>query len=136
MCQLIVNVSKTPTGYSASCDLIPGWIVAYNGDFEGFENYLRESIDFYVECAIEDGVDFPPILSDEKAVVLYKFDIRSLLAHYQSIFSLASLQSITGINQRQLWHYAAGRSNPRPRQARKIVEALNHLGKELSSLSV
>lgn len=133
---LIINTSKTPSGYSASCDIIPGWIVAYEGDFDGFEPYVRESIDFYVECCQEDGTEFPPVLADKDVVIRYRFDVQSLLNHYQNIFSLAALQCITGINQRQLWHYAAGRSKPRPKQAEKIVSALNHLGKELVALSV
>lgn len=133
---LTINTSKTPSGYSASCDIIPGWIVAYEGDFDGFEAYVRESIDFYVECCQADGIDFPALLSQKDVTLRYRFDVQSLLNHYQNIFSLAALQSITGINQRQLWHYAAGRSKPRPKQAEKIVGALNHLGKELVALSV
>ena len=133
---LTINTSKTPVGYSASCDLIPGWVVAYEGDFNGFENYVRESIDFYVECARADGESFPEILEDPNLVLKYHFDIQSLLLHYQNIFSFAALQYITGVNQRQLWSYAAGRSVPRQQQAHKIVNALNNLGKELVMLAV
>lgn len=133
---LTINTSKTPSGYSASCDIIPGWVVAYTGSFDGFEAYVRESIDFYVECCRADGVKFPEILTADDVRLNYRFDIQSLLTHYQNIFSLSALQTITGINQRQLWHYVAGRSKPRPRQAEKIVTALNNLGKELVSLSV
>ena len=46
------------------------------------------------------------------------------------------LQHITGVNQRQLWHYAAGRSKPRRNQAEKIITSLNKLGKELTTLTV
>lgn len=133
---LIINTSKTPDGYSASCDLMPGWIVAYTGDFDGFERYVRESIEFYVDCARSDGEDFPEVLAAEDLELSYRFDVQSLLEHYQRIFSFAALQYITGVNQRQLWHYAAGRSKPRPKQAEKIVNSLRHLGKELVSLSV
>lgn len=136
MQQLTINTSKTPKGYSASCDLMPGWVVAYEGDFDGFKDYVRESIRFYVDCALADGEPFSEILASPDLTLSYKFDIQSLLAHYQNIFSFAALQYITGVNQRQLWHYAAGRSKPRPRQAEKIVGALNRLGKELVSLSV
>ena len=47
---LTINTSKTPSGYSASCDIIPGWVVAYEGDFDGFEPYVRESIDFMLNA--------------------------------------------------------------------------------------
>lgn len=136
MQQLTINTSKTPKGYSASCEIMPGWVVAYEGDFAGFEDYVRESIEFYVECAQADGESLPEILTKSDLSISYRFDIQSLLAHYQNIFSFSALQYITGVNQRQLWHYAAGRSKPRPKQAEKIVGALNRLGKELVSLSV
>ncbi len=136
MQHLTINTSKTLKGYSGSCDIIPGWVVAYEGDFDGFEEYLRESISFYVECAKHDGDEYPEILDDADLAFHYRFDVQSLLTHYQNIFSFSALQYITGVNQRQLWHYAAGRSKPRPKQAEKIVGALNQLGKELVSLSV
>jgi hypothetical protein len=136
MSKLIINTSKTDMGYSASCDMLPGWVVAYSGDFDGFADYVKESLDFYLECARDDKREYPAILDDKDYELSFKFDIQSLLAHYQKIFSLAALQHITGINQRQLWHYAAGRSKPRARQAEKIVKSLNNLGKELVALSV
>lgn len=136
MSDITIDTSKTHCGYSASCDLMPGWVVAYEGDFSGFDEYLRESIAFYVECAKADGDKIPSALIDSDMTIHYRFDIQSLLSHYQNIFSFAALQYITGVNQRQLWHYAAGRSKPRPRQAQKIVAALNRLGNELVSLSV
>ena len=134
--ELTINASKTECGYSASCELLPGWVVAYEGDFAGFEAYVRESIDFYVECAVADGDTVPEIIQNPDYVIRFRFDIQSLLLHYQSIFSFSALEHITGVNQKQLGHYAAGRSRPRPKQAVKIVTALNELGKELTSLSV
>ena len=136
MQSLVINVSKTADGYSASCDLMPGWVVAFTGAFDGFQDYVCESIDFYVECAHADGEHVPDILEDYHKNLSFRFDVQSLLNHYQNIFSFAALQYITGVNQRQLWHYAAGRSKPRKNQAEKIVNALNRLGKELVSLSV
>ncbi|MDE6296648.1 MAG: hypothetical protein K2L89_02280 [Muribaculaceae bacterium] len=133
---LVINASKTEDGYSASSDLMPGWVVAYEGDFSGFEAYVRESIDFYVECAVNDGEQVPDLLKDKDLTLRFRFDVQSLLLHYQSIFSFSALEHITGVNQKQLGHYAAGRSHPRKKQATKIVDALNDLGKELVSLSV
>ena len=132
---LVINVSKTEKGYSASCDLLDGWVVAFDGDFDGFVDYLKESLEFYVECAKEDGEEYP-LLLDSNYVMKYRFDIQSLLNHYQSIFSYSALERITGVNQRQLWHYASGVSKPRPKQAHKIITNLNQLGKNLASLSI
>ena len=45
-------------------------------------------------------------------------------------------KKLTGINQKQLWHYAKGISKPRQEQRRKIENALHKLGSELVSLSL
>ena len=131
---VIVNVSKTDNGYSASCDLLDGWVVAVTGDWSDLEKEVRDSIDFYIECAKADGDSYPEIFDQEYQIV-YQFDVQSLLCFYQNIFSFSALQYITGINQKQLGHYAAGRSKPRRKQAEKIVEGLHKLGKELVALS-
>ena len=135
MATIIVNTAKTEKGYSCNCNLLPGWIVAYTGDFEGFRNYVKESIDFYVECAKEDGTSYPKIL-DEDYEIVYKFDVQSLLEYYRGIFSFSALQTITGINQKQLSHYATGISKPRPAQAEKIAKGLRKLAKELQVVTV
>lgn len=135
MTTIEINVSRTPKGYSASCDLLEGWVVAFTGDFGNFVDYVKESLAFYVECAKHDREPYPAFLDDEYHLA-YKFDIGSLLSQYQSIFSFSALEHLTGINQRQLWHYANGYSKPRPKQREKIVSAFNRLGRELASISV
>ena len=43
---------------------------------------------------------------------------------------------ITGINERQLWHYAAGVHRPRKAQLEKIQNGINALSKELSVIDL
>lgn len=135
MNKVVINVSRTERGYSASCDLLPGWIVAVTGDFETLEKELKESVDFYVDCAKEDKEDYPEVFNNEYEFE-YKFDIQSLLCYYQNIFSFSALQNLTGINQKQLSHYAAGRSKPRLEQAKRIVDGLHRLAVELNRVSI
>lgn len=133
--KLIMNTARTENGYSCSCDLLPGWVVASDGDFNTFKKEVQESIDFYVACAKEDGDVYPAVLDGEYELV-FKFDVQSLLQFYQGIFSFSALQTITGINQKQLAHYAAGRSKPRPQQAQKIAEGLHRLAEEMMTVTV
>ena len=55
---------------------------------------------------------------------------------YEGIFTKSGLEKLTGINQKQLWHYANGISKPRQAQRQKIESALHRLGSELISLSL
>ena len=66
----------------------------------------------------------------------YKFDVASFLHYYSNILSLAGLERLTGINQRQLQHYASGISRPRPEQEQRIEAALHHLGEELLAVEL
>lgn len=135
MDKIAINVSRTESGFSASCDLLPGWVVAVSGDFEALEKEIKESIDFYIDCAKEDKEEYPGLF-DAPYEFEYKFDIQSLLCYYQNIFSFSALEYITGINQKQLSRYAAGRSKPRLKQAEKIVDGLHRLAAELNRVSI
>lgn len=133
--KIIINTAHTENGYSGACTLLPGWVVAQGGDFEAFRKYVQESIDFYVDCAKEDGRDYPSVFDGDYELV-FKFDVQSLLEYYRGIFSFAALQAITGINQKQLAHYASGISKPRKNQVDKISNGLRKLAEELMAVSV
>ena len=130
-----MDTARTEQGYSCACSLLPGWVVAYTGDFDGFRNYVKECIDFYIEGAKEAGESYPAVFDSEYEIV-YKFDVQSLLDYYRGIFSFSALQTITGINQKQLAHYASGLSKPRPAQAEKIANGLHKLAEELQVVTV
>lgn len=133
--KVIMNVARTDTGYCASCDLLPGWIATGSDNFEDFKKYVRESVDFYIDCARHDGDKYPAVFDGDYEII-YKFDVASLLNYYRGIFSFSALQTITGINQKQLCHYASGLSRPRPQQAAKIADGLHHLAKDLLTVTV
>jgi hypothetical protein len=133
--KVIVNIAKTPAGYSASIDILPGWVLGVSGSFDELKKELEESIDIFIEWAKTDGDEYPPLF-DGPYEFEYKFNIESLLYSYKDIFSRAAISRITGINEKQLGHYICGRSRPRREQQEKIVNAFHQLGKELLSVSV
>jgi len=51
-------------------------------------------------------------------------------------FTNAALERITGINQKQIQHYASGIKRPRPEQLKKIEVAFKKLGAELASVEL
>ena len=77
----------------------------------------------------------PPILHGEYKLV-YRFDVESFLNYYKGIFTNAALERITGINQKQLQHYASGLKKPRETQIKKIESALHKLGGELMAVEL
>lgn len=64
----------------------------------------------------------------------YIYDIPSFLQEYAYAFTLAGLERITGVNQKQLGHYISGYRKPSPRTAKKIQEGINAFCKQLSTI--
>ena len=135
MKKITITTARTERGYSGSCELLTGWIVACSGSFNEFQKEVVESIQFYIDCAKEDHESYPSVF-DEPYELEYKFDVQSLLLFYQGIFSFSALENITGINQKQLAHYAAGRSKPRKQQSEKIAKGLRNLAQEMMCITL
>ncbi len=64
----------------------------------------------------------------------FYFDAASFIQYYAYAFSLAGLERITGINQKQLGHYVSGFRKPSPKTVKKIEDGIRKFTKELSSV--
>lgn len=70
----------------------------------------------------------------EEVEIEYVYDVASFLQHYAYAFSLAGLERITGINQKQLGHYISGYRKPSKKTIKKIELRILEFSKELSSV--
>lgn len=132
MTQITVIIEQTENNYAAYIEGIDG-IVTTGHSVDEIKQNMIEAIDLYVETCKEMGLEIPEeLLGDYN--LNFKMDTRCVLAFYYGIFTKAGLSRLTGINQKQLWHYASGVSNPRPAQKVKIENALHKLGEELLSV--
>jgi predicted RNase H-like HicB family nuclease len=93
---------------------------------------VLDCIETLKELNAENKLEF----LEKEYELVYKFDIVSLLSYYKGIFTNSALERITGINQKQIQHYASGHRNPREEQRLKIENALHTLGKELLSVEL
>ena len=134
MKKIIVEVSYTGNHYGAHIPLLPGCITTGNSLSE-LEGNMKDAIRGHLEVSKEFGDVIPNEFEGEYELE-YHLSVEALINHYSSIFTKAALSRITGINERQLWHYAAGVRKPRPAQRKRIEEGLHNLGKELMSLSL
>lgn len=91
---------------------------------EDFEEGLQEMKE-YVEST---GSSFPEIS------ISFKYDIPSFLQEYAYAFSLAGLERITGVNQKQLGHYISGYRKPSQRTAKKIESKIHAFARELTAV--
>ena len=66
----------------------------------------------------------------------WKFDVPSFLEYYGDYLSLAGLQRMTGINQKQLSNYLHHRAVPRQKQADRIINGLHNFAREILSITL
>lgn len=66
----------------------------------------------------------------------YSYDIPSFLDYYAYALSLAGLERITGINQRQLSHYINGTSKPRKATVERFRTRIKSFAEELYSIDL
>jgi predicted RNase H-like HicB family nuclease len=131
--EVIVRIGKTEKNYAAIVEGLEGFVCTADS-LEELKKEVSEGIDFHIAGLKEDGDRVPEIFTKVYRLI-YKWSIESLLLYYKGVLTLSALERITGINQTQLGHYAAGRSVPRKKQVEKIERSLHHLGNELSSIS-
>lgn len=134
MKNLKIIIERAENNYSAYIDGIDG-IIATGKTVDEIKKNMITAIDAFVEECNELGCEIPEELQGDFELT-FKMDVQSLLDFYSNIFTKAGLERITGINQKQLWHYASGNRHPRPEQALKLETALHKLGEELLSISL
>ena len=101
---------------------------------EAAKEDMARQMAFYKETAIQEGFKYPAFL-DEAYEIHYSVEVTSLLKYYvnSGIFSLAGMEKVTGINQKQLWSYLNG-TKPRKAQAERIERGFRTLKNDLAML--
>lgn len=104
-------------------------------DVKGIEKNMKEAVELYLGSCKEMNIAPVEILQGE-FTLKFKIDAATFINYYSSIFTKAALSRITGINERQLWHYAAGVHKPRKQQLEKIQKGINALTEELAAINL
>lgn len=123
-----VIVEYAGKNLSAYIEGVP--IITVGNNLNEVKNNIREAIGLYLE---DNANPYEPFTSDFE--LTFRIDTATFINYYSNIFTKAALSRITGINERQLWHYAAGVHKPRKKQAEKIQNGIKMLAKELESIS-
>ena len=125
-------IESLENNYSAYIVGVDG-IAATGNTIDEIQQHLMEAVNDYVDTCRQLQCDIPEQLKGDYKIV-FSMDVKSLLTIYSGIFTKSGLERLTGINQKQLWHYANGISTPRRAQAERIESALHRLGIELLSV--
>lgn len=98
---------------------------------EAVESNIREAVALYIEY----NENIPEILKGYFEIG-FVFDISGLVKYYSQFISLPAMEKLTGVNQKQLWHYANGYKKPRKDTAEKIEKGLKDFAEELEGIKI
>ena len=131
----IVEVIVEHAGNNLSAYIEGAPVITVGNDVKEIEKNMKEAVELYLDSCNEMNIAPVEILQGEFTLKL-KIDAATFINYYSSIFTKAALSRITGINERQLWHYAAGVHKPRKQQLEKIQKGINALTEELAAINL
>ncbi len=129
-----VTIDWTETNFSATTADINGAVIVTNKEFDKLLREFKDAFDFHIEGSIEDGDELPQWVVEGDYEFEYLYTTAALLHKYDGILSRAGIARITGINEKQIGHYASGHRTPRPGTRKKIVDAMHELGNDFISV--
>lgn len=133
MKEVLVIVEYAGENLSAYVEGAP--VITTGKNMHEIELNMKEAVEAYLAYCEEAGIEPAEALTGD-IKLKFHIDAATFINYYSNIFTKAALSRITGINERQLWHYAAGVHKPRPRQLEKIQNGVLALTHELQSISL
>lgn len=122
---LKVVVSGGKDQYGAWARDIEG-IYGAGNSLEEIKGNIKEAIALFLEY----NENAPDVLKNDPEIELI-FDITGLVKYYSHFIAFPAMESLTGVNQKQLWQYANGYKSPRKETAEKIKRGLKRFARQL-----
>lgn len=130
--KIVMIIEKSKDFFDAYSDKCDG-IYAAGDSIEAVKADTYEAIEGIKRNLPEER--WPEQIKGEYEIE-WKFDVPSFLEYYGSIMSLAGMERLTGINQKQLSNYLNHRAVPRQKQADRIITGMHKFARELLSITL
>lgn len=111
-----------------------GSIVVTHKTLEGLKKEFQLSLQSQIDDMLADGEDIPQWLASGDFEVEYDMHISAILRNAEQYTTMAAISRASGINQKQLTHYASSLKEPRPAQRARIIAGLHHIGETFLSI--
>lgn len=126
-----VKVIVEYAGKNLSAYIPDAPIITVGKSMSEIRTNIQEAIDLYLE---DNPSPLEMFVGDYQ--IELQLDAATFINCYSGIFTKSALSRITGINERQIWHYAAGMHKPRKQQVKKIQNGIEKISKELSEICI
>lgn len=134
--KIIVEVRWCDHNFGATLsDNVPGAIIVTAKTYDELQKEVPETLQFHLEGMKADGDEIPQWLAEGEYEFVYHLDTAALIRSCERYASLAAISRASGVNERQLSHYANGLKKARTQQRERIINGLHKIGRELLSIS-
>lgn len=111
-----------------------GSIIVTNKTLEGLKKEFQLSLQSQIDDMLADGEDIPQFLASGDFEIEYELHISAILRNAEQFTTMAAISRASGINQRQLTHYASSLKEPRPAQRERIIAGLHRIGESFLAI--
>lgn len=132
-----LKISVSWTGSNFCCawsDDEAGTVVVTSKTLLSLKEDFEQSLKWHIEGCMEDGDKLPEYLVNGNYELEYELDTAALLQDAETYTTMAAISRASGINQKQLSHYANGLKRPRPEQRARIIAGLHVIGSQILAL--
>ena len=134
--EIKVSVSRTEDNYCCGWnDGRGGAVFVTAATLDQLKKDFAESLQFHIEGCEIDGDEIADYLRSGDYTITYDLDAAALIRSAESYTTMSAISRASGINQKQLSHYATGVKRARPRQIARIKDALRIIGEAILALS-
>ena len=125
---------KNYSAYTNDFERLGGIIIATNKTLDGVKKEFESALQFHIDGCKQDGDTLPEWLTSGKYELAYILETSALIHSLDGILTRSAIARVTGINERQIGHYALGIRKPRPQQRDKIIAGIHKISCELASV--
>ena len=131
-----VKIGWSGKNYSCIADnkALNGIVVVTNKTLDGLKKDFIESLQFHIEGCLQDGDILPEWITSGQYELNYILETSALIHSLDGILTRSAIARVSGINEKQIGHYASGHRTPRPQQRIKIINGIHAISRELASV--
>ena len=136
MGKINVSIGWSGKNYCAGAqgDELNGVVAVTHKTLEGVKEGFESALQFHIEGCLQDGDILPEWLTTGQYELSYILETSALIHSLDGILTRSTIARVSGINERQIGHYASGHRTPRPQQREKIINGIHAISRELASV--
>lgn len=111
-----------------------GTVIVTHKTLDGLKLAFEDAVKMQIADMLSDGEDVPQWLCDGRYSIVYDLEVSAILRDAEQYTTMAAISKVSGINSKQLSHYANSVKRPRAEQRKRIIDALHSIGEKFMAI--